>query len=129
MRWAIWHVRWCLLITRRTTPSLPTIATFQQEMPKAEFSAAIRFAIEVKSTSFQRSNVGLKKGNLSFILSDTQEVLRSRADRAFEHLQRMIVADSDYKAKWQAAFDRGEEACEQLGAVHLLLHGIWAFKA
>jgi hypothetical protein len=73
--------------------------------------------------------LGAFETEMSFILSDLQEMLRSRADRAFEHLQRMIVADQDYKAKWQTAFDRGEEACEQLGAVHLLLHGIWAFKA
>jgi hypothetical protein len=59
--------------------------------------------------------LGAFETEMSFILSDMQEVLRSRADRAFEHLQCMIVADSDYKAKWQAAFDRGEEACEQLG--------------
>jgi hypothetical protein len=66
---------------------------------------------------------------MNFIMSDIQELIRSRADRAFEHLQRMIVADSEFRAKWQKAFDRSEESCEQLGAAHLLLHGIWAFKA
>jgi hypothetical protein len=73
--------------------------------------------------------LGAFETEMSFILSDTQEALRSRADRAFEHLQRMIVVDSDCRAKWHTAFGRGEEACEQLGAVHLLLHGIWTFKA
>jgi hypothetical protein len=73
--------------------------------------------------------LGAFETEMEFIMSDMQEVIRSRADRAFEHLQRMIVADSDFKGKWQTAFGRNEEACEQLGAAHLLLHGIWAFKA
>jgi hypothetical protein len=72
---------------------------------------------------------GAFETEMNFILSDTQETLRSRADRAFEHLQRMIVVDMDFKAKWLAAFGRDEQSCEQLGGVHLLLHGIWAFKA
>lgn len=65
---------------------------------------------------------------ISFILSDVQQSIRARSERAFAHLQRSIVADSDIRNKWQAAFKDGEVACERLGAVHLLLHGIWAFK-
>lgn len=51
-------------------------------------------------------------------------------ERAFAHLQRLIVVDDEIGDKWRAAFDRrrGEEKCEQMGATHLLLHGIWAFK-
>jgi hypothetical protein len=69
------------------------------------------------------------ESEMSFILSDNQAEIRSRSERAFEHLQRSIVADSTIKARWKAAFDAGETACEKLGAVHLLSHGIWAFKA
>jgi hypothetical protein len=65
---------------------------------------------------------------MSFILSDVQESIRARSERAFSHLQRLIVVDSYFREKWQSAFDKGEVACEKLGAVHLLLHGIWAFK-
>lgn len=65
---------------------------------------------------------------VSFLLSDVQEAIRSRSERAFSHLQRSIVADEDVQAKWSKAFDSGQVACEKLGAVHLLLHGIWAFK-
>jgi hypothetical protein len=72
--------------------------------------------------------LGAFEGQMTFLLADVQELIRSRADRAFEHLQRSIVADPDFRAKWQAAYGDGERACEQLGAVHLLLHGIWAFK-
>jgi hypothetical protein len=65
---------------------------------------------------------------MSFVLSDTQEVIRSLSERAFVHLQRSIVADPEFRGKWATAFKDGEVACEKLGAVHLLLHGIWAFK-
>jgi len=65
---------------------------------------------------------------VSFLLSDVQESIRARSERAFSHLQRSIVADEEFRIKWQKAFQAGEIACEKLGAVHLLLHGIWAFK-
>lgn len=65
---------------------------------------------------------------ISFILSDVQESIRARSERAFSHLQRSIVADRAFREKWLNAYEEGEVACESLGAVHLLLHGIWAFK-
>jgi len=65
---------------------------------------------------------------ISFLLSDRQEVLRARSERAFAHLQRSIVADPAFREKWQSAFKDGEVACERLGGAHLLLHGIYAFK-
>lgn len=68
------------------------------------------------------------EAEFSFLLSDAQESIRSRSERAFHHLQRSIVADEDFRKKWGHAFDTGEVQCERLGAVHLLLHGIWAFK-
>jgi hypothetical protein len=43
-------------------------------------------------------------------------------------LQRLLAVDDDVRSKWKAAFERGEVRCEQLGAVHLLSHGIFAFK-
>jgi hypothetical protein len=51
------------------------------------------------------------------------------AERAFLHLQRLIVADVDFRSKWQAAFAAGEVACEKLGGAHLLHHGIYAIKS
>jgi hypothetical protein len=65
---------------------------------------------------------------MSFLLSDSQRAIRSRCDRAFDHLQRSIVVDSELRTRWQKAFEDGETACERLGGVHLLAHGIWAFK-
>jgi hypothetical protein len=68
------------------------------------------------------------EGQMTFLLADEQEAIRARVDLAFEHLQRSIVVDADMRAKWSEAFGKDEVACERLGAVHLLLHGIWAFK-
>ncbi len=39
------------------------------------------------------------------------------------------MADDEIRKKWLTAFNKHETACEKLGAVHLLLHGIWAFKS
>ncbi len=56
------------------------------------------------------------------------EEISSSSERAFEHLRRLIVVDEDYRKKWQSAYTAGEVKCEQLGAVHLLHHGLWAVK-
>jgi hypothetical protein len=64
----------------------------------------------------------------TFYFHDTREKLRSACELAFVHLQRLIVVDEDVRAKWRQAFADGEAKCEKLGAVHLLWHGIWAFK-
>lgn len=70
------------------------------------------------------------ESELTFCLASTMERVRSAAELAFVHLQRLIVADEDYRKKWQAAaFAKHETHCERLGGVHLLWHGIWAFKA
>ena len=65
---------------------------------------------------------------ISFLLSNRQEIVQARSERAFAHLQRCIVADGGFREKWQNAFKEGELACEKLGGTHLLLHGIYAFK-
>jgi hypothetical protein len=72
--------------------------------------------------------IGAFETELSYVLSDTEQAIRSRSELAFAHLQRSIVVDEAFRKKWQAAFSAGETACEKLGAVHLLSHGIWAFK-
>jgi len=50
-------------------------------------------------------------------------------ERAFIHLQRSIVVDPSTGLRWQEAYHSGEVNCEKLGGIHLLLHGIWGFKA
>lgn len=68
------------------------------------------------------------RSTLDFHLQDRDARARALTDRAFAHLQRSIVVDASLREKWSEAFSQGEVACESLGACHLLLHGIWAFK-
>ena len=69
------------------------------------------------------------ESELTYCLESPMERVRSASELAFMHLQQLIVADEEYRAKWQKAFSVRETHCEKLGAVHLLWHGIWAFKA
>jgi hypothetical protein len=68
------------------------------------------------------------RAEFEYHLSDTTAVAKRLSERAFTHLQRSIVVDAELRKKWKDGFEKGEPACEKLGAVHLLLHGIWAFK-
>jgi hypothetical protein len=65
---------------------------------------------------------------MTYLLADTQERIRSRAELAFAHLQNLIYVDGNTQSVWHDAFKAGETACERLGKVHLLLHGILGFK-
>jgi hypothetical protein len=72
------------------------------------------------------------RSELDHLLADHDEVIRSHVIRGFEHLQRSLIVDEHLQKRWLTAFRtsrKGETSCEQLGGVHLLLHGIWAFKA
>ena len=69
------------------------------------------------------------EAEMTFALSDVQQAVRARSERAFNHLQRSIIVDPKASADWKKAFEKNEVACEKLGAIHLLLHGIYAFKA
>ncbi|MCC7294069.1 MAG: hypothetical protein IT449_18565 [Phycisphaerales bacterium] len=68
------------------------------------------------------------RAELAYHLSDREAVSRRMSERAFQHLQRRIIADPTEQARWTEAFKQGETACEKLGAVHLLSHGLWGFK-
>ena len=68
------------------------------------------------------------RAEFEYLLSDAELIARSLVVRALVHLQRGIVADAELAEKWKVAFTSGETSCERLGACHLLLHGIWAFK-
>jgi hypothetical protein len=78
---------------------------------------------------FRLTALRAAQSELTYLLADTEVTARKLVDRAFLHLQRAIVADEVVREAWCAAFKKGETACEMLGATHLLLHGIWAFKA
>ncbi|MGO9229493.1 MAG: hypothetical protein ACLQKA_09830 [Bryobacteraceae bacterium] len=68
------------------------------------------------------------RADFEYLIADTEATVRSLVVRAFNHLQRSIVADDLVRERWRAAFEAGETSCEALGACHLLAHGIWAFK-
>src|ERR1700733_3712221 len=55
------------------------------------------------------------EGEVTYILRDSQEGIRSLTERAFEHLNRTIVVDSSFRERWQAAYQHNEPACEALG--------------
>ncbi len=64
------------------------------------------------------------------LLSDVSFLIKRKSEHAFIHLQRSIIADTRERDHWKKTFiDGNEMQCEKLGACHLLLHGIWAFKA
>lgn len=69
------------------------------------------------------------EAEMSYLLADPEARVRLLTERAIIHLRRLISADPSVAAKWQEAFEAGEVACEKLGAIHLLWHGIYSFKA
>lgn len=69
----------------------------------------------------------LMQNEVSYYLEDHQRKIKNISEKAFLHLQRKIIADPDENKKWKAAIER-EIECEKLGSLHLLWHGIWAFK-
>lgn len=69
------------------------------------------------------------RSEFDHLFADYESIIRSKVALAFLHLQRSLVVDEVLREKWNDAFKNpGELACEQLGAVHLLSHGIYAFK-
>ncbi len=69
------------------------------------------------------------RAEFEYHLEDREFVICKLVEKSFIHLQRLIIVDPEYQEKWEKAFNEGETSCEKLGAVHLLSHGIWAFKA
>jgi hypothetical protein len=66
--------------------------------------------------------------HFNYLIEDIEIQGRTATELAFEHLRRLIAIDEDVRAKWSYAYKQGEIAYEKMGAVHLLAHGIWAFK-
>ena len=86
-------------------------------------------AMEGKGALFAVMLSGIK-ARINFAVSDREARIRRSVERSFAHLQSSIVVDVGVRERWCRAFvDEREEACEGLGAVQMLLHGIWAFKA
>ena len=71
--------------------------------------------------------LALLRSQFDYAIRDTEVVGRNLVELAFEHLRRSIVVNPSIAELWATALAH-ETHCEQLGAVHLLAHGIWAFK-
>lgn len=84
---------------------------------------------ESGNVQFALTSLAAFQSEFNYIIADTQYVARRIIERAFIHLQRCIVVDDDVRNKWIMAFNAHETKCEKLGALHLLHHGVWAFKA
>jgi hypothetical protein len=117
---------------------------YKSTFPKEAFESLNSFLEKPEIKKFNFSpNSGLVRGHVQFaltslaafqseftyIITDTQAVALRITERAFAHLQRSIVADDEIRKKWISAFFYGEPKCERLGSLHLLSHGVWAFKA
>ena len=59
---------------------------------------------------------------------NNDEHRRALVERAFLHLNRTLSIDDSARERWRDAF-AFETRCEKLGALHLLSHGVYAFKA
>lgn len=73
-------------------------------------------------------SLGAIRAGLAYHLKGVDTYGNSITERSFEHLRRSIVVDDGIRTRWISAFKEGEVQCEKLGSVHMLLHGIWAFK-
>ncbi|WP_437808114.1 hypothetical protein [Sorangium sp. So ce1078] len=111
------------------------------QLPPTAIAALDRFLAQSKSIfdSFPPKGLAGVQGTVTALTSfelefthlirDHDSVARRLTERALVHLQRSIIVDDDMSAKWRKAYSRDEPDCERLGAIHLLAHGIWAFKA
>ena len=109
-------------------------------LPPGAIDAIDRYlglAKPLKTGSDVKKLVGLKarlaplaafRAELAYHLSDRTAHAHRLSERAFQHLQRSIIADPTMGQRWRDAFTQGETTCEKLGAAHLLSHGLWAFK-
>jgi len=125
---------------KQTAAAIRLLSSYRSSMSVAAAEALQRFeewwrqTDELGKTGFQgvmayAAVLAAFRSELDHLFANREALLRSRVARAFLHLQRSLVADEDIRNKWQAAFDKGELACEKLGALHLLAHGVLAFKA
>lgn len=113
----------------------------QKSMPPAAAAALKRFLDSQEKFFLVETRLGFPtlQGMIALLqsirtevthhLSDLAAAQHRRVERGFEHLRRSLVVDEQLATRWKKAFDMHETHCERLGAVHLLSHGLWAFKA
>lgn len=110
--------------------------TYASELPQQASAALQKYVTQDWNKSFNHAEIDIQalaplasfRSQFEYLIRDAEAEGRSLTELAFEHLRRQLVVDKDIRKKWQDAFEKHETACERLGAVHLLSHGIWAFK-
>lgn len=109
---------------------------YASEIPPQASEALQRYIAQGWGRSFNKGAVDIQalaplasfRSQFEYLIRDSEAEGRNLTELAFEHLRRLLVVDEHIRTNWQNAFKRHETACERLGAVHLLSHGIWAFK-
>lgn len=71
----------------------------------------------------------LVEAGLHPLLASPEPAWVERVELALLHLNRSLVVDARLREAWAEAWKRREEELERLGAVHLLSHGLFGFKA
>ncbi|THI90456.1 MAG: hypothetical protein CAF41_003545 [Nitrospira sp. CG24A] len=110
--------------------------TYASELPEQASVALKKYVMQGWDKNFNNGAIDIQalaplasfRSQFEYLIRDTEVEGRSLTELAFEHLRRQLVVDEYIRKKWQGAFNKHEPACERLGAVHLLSHGIWAFK-
>lgn len=77
---------------------------------------------------FYKETFNRFSSDFNYYTNELEGSVFRKSERAFIHLQRTLAVSPEERKRWQEAFEHHETAVESLGAVHLLLHGIWAFK-
>lgn len=119
------------VLGQRYSSQLPESALNRiKELEDLHFESGYVSGTQKEPTAVAHFSSKLQKfrSDFNYLTSDLEGVAVRLTARAFLHLQRSIVADASVREKWKVALAQNEMACEKLGAVHLLLHGIWSFK-
>jgi hypothetical protein len=113
--------------------ALPLPSSTQNEVARLADTPVLQFLKGMKSGSTgvvaHMIMLGAMRVPLLHAAAGDEEPRRQHVERAFLHLNRLLTVDGDLRGKWIAAFNDREEECERLGALHLLWHGVYAFKA
>lgn len=71
------------------------------------------------TVQFTLTSLAAFRSEFNYIIADTQFIAKRITERAFVHLQRLIIVDEETQKKWIGAFNSHETLCEKLGALHL----------
>lgn len=105
------------------------LASLLQVLADLKLSKPISFDNQIPGIlQLALTSLAAFQSEFSYLIADTENLAFRITERAFTHLQRSIAVDDEIRDKWKKAFEKREEHCERLGALHLLYHGVWAFK-